>query len=165
MAQERYTRTNQKLYFTGLAVKALREAESSAALDAPGKAQAEREAALFHLHGAVLGLLQEIAGFYRLTEADAPAVETLLAIPADCPELAELRQLAARDDSWLSILRLAYAELFVPPQAPRKRSADAAVIVAVSQEPAPTLDAATLERWQTELKQLALRFREAMVDS
>ena len=165
MAQERYTRTNQKLYFAGLALKALREAESSAALDATGKAQAEREAVLFHLHGALLGLLQEIAGFYRLAEADASLVESLLAIRTDCPELAELRQLAVRGDSWLSALRGAYTDLFVPPRPPRKPAEAAGLIVAVSATSVTPVDAGTLLAWHAELKTLALRFREAMVDS
>lgn len=165
MAQERYTRTNQKLYFAGLAIKALREAEQSAVLDAAGRAQAEREAALFHLHGALLGLLQEIAGFYRLPGADAPAVESLLGIAADCPELAELRQLAARGDSWLSALREAHAALFVPPLAPRKPAENDGLIVTSAAPSTLPVDAGMLTLWQSELKALALRFREAMVDS
>ena len=165
VAQERYTRTNQKLYFAGLAIKALREAEQGAALDAAGRSQAEREAALFHLHGALLGLLQEIAGFYRLPGADAPSVEPLLGIASDCPELGELRQLAARGDSWLSALREAHAGLFVPPVAPRKPAEDNGLIVTSAAQSALPVDGDTLAVWQAELKALALRFREAMVDS
>jgi len=44
--------------------------------------QAEREACLFHLYGALLGLCHEIAGYYRLPQADANAVEQLI---TDCP--------------------------------------------------------------------------------
>jgi len=160
--QERYTRTNQKLYFASLAIKSLREAEGSAALDAAGRTQAEREAALFHLHGALLGLLHEIAGFYRLPGADAPTVEALLALPADCPELGELRQLVARD-GWLSALLAAHAALFLPPRAPRKAAGEGLIATAADQ-PAP-VDAERLLAWHAELKALALRFREAMVDS
>ena len=41
-------------------------------MNAQALVQAEREAALFHLHGALLGLCHEIAGFYRLPQAAAP---------------------------------------------------------------------------------------------
>ena len=146
-----------------LATKALREAESGAALDAVGRAQAEREAALFHLHGAVLGLLHEIAGFYRLPGADASTVDALLAIPADCPELAELRQLVGREECWLAVLLAAHAALLAPPRAPHK-AADSNLIATASVQPA-RVDADRLQAWQLELKNLALRFREAMVDS
>lgn len=163
MAQEPYTRTNQKLYFASLAIKALRESESATALDAAGRVQAEREAALFHLHGALLGLLHEIAGFYRLPGADAPAVEALLAIRADCPELAELRQLVGREDGWLAALLAAHAALFTPPR-PTRKPADSGLIATASATAAP-VDAEGLQGWHAELKALVVRFREAMVDS
>jgi hypothetical protein len=78
MAHELYTRTNQKIYFAGLALEALGKAEESRAMNAQGLIQAERESALFHLYGALLGLCHEIAGFYRLPQANAPRAETLL---------------------------------------------------------------------------------------
>ena len=56
MAQETYTRTNQKLFFAGLALEAMAKAEQSQAMNAQGLVQAERESALFHLYGALLGL-------------------------------------------------------------------------------------------------------------
>ncbi|KTS91775.1 DUF6586 family protein, partial [Pseudomonas parafulva] len=66
MARELYTRTNQKLYFAGLALESMARAEQSQAMNAQGLVQAERESALFHLHGALLGLCHEISGYYRL---------------------------------------------------------------------------------------------------
>ena len=73
MAHERYTRTNQKLFFAGLSLENWRKADALGTLNAQGQVQAEREASLFHLYGAVLGLCHEIAGFYRSPGADAPA--------------------------------------------------------------------------------------------
>ena len=75
MAQERYTRTNQKIYFAGLALQALNKAEQGQAINAQAQVQAEREAVLFHLYGALLGLCHEIAGYYRLPQDNAPRAE------------------------------------------------------------------------------------------
>lgn len=171
MAQERYTRTNQKLYFAGLSLDSWRKAEEGRAFNALGLVQAEREAALFHLYGALLGLCQEIAGYYRLAEADAPRAETLLSPgllqAAPSPELAELVELAQQPETWLSQLLGAYNELFVPPRAPKKAKVAPGLplIEAVSlDQEEPPLGREELEAWRQSLKGLAQRFREAMVE-
>lgn len=74
MANERYTRTNQKLYFAGLALESWRLAQAALAAQSQGRIMAEREACLFHLHGALLGLCQEVAGFYRHPTIDRKSV-------------------------------------------------------------------------------------------
>ena len=126
MAHELYTRTNQKIYFAGLALDNLRKAEAGTSLHGQGQVQAEREAALFHLYGALLGLCHEIAGYYRLPEANVPRAELLLnqAVlqAAPSPELAELVELAQQSETWLAQLLQAYAKLFQPPQAPDRKS-------------------------------------------
>ena len=123
MAHELYTRTNQKLYFAGLALEAWKRAETGQAMNAQALIQAERESALFHLYGAVLGLCHEIAGFYRLPEARAPRVDMLLnqAVlnAAPSPELAELVELAQQPETWLGRLLAAYTALFQPNRTPR----------------------------------------------
>ena len=78
MAHEPYTRTNQKIFFAGLALESLRKAEAGEAMNAQALMQSEREAVLFPLYGAVLGLCHEIADYYKLAEARAPRVELLL---------------------------------------------------------------------------------------
>jgi len=78
MAYELYTRTNQKIYFAGLALEAMGKAEQGQAINAQAQLQAQRESALFHLYGALLGLCHEIAGYYRSPGADAPVVEAFL---------------------------------------------------------------------------------------
>ena len=55
-------RTNQKLYFARLSCQ---QAEQTEHIQ---QAQAHREAAVFHLHGAVLAFLQELVRYYRLNE-------------------------------------------------------------------------------------------------
>jgi len=169
MAHELYTRTNQKLYFAGLALEAWRQAEEGRAMNAQALIQAERESALFHLYGALLGLCHEIAGYYRLPEANAPRAELLLSKAvldaAPSPELAELLELAQNSETWLAQLLGAYAALFQPPQAPKKAKVDPGLplIETVSlDEAGPPLARAELEDWRQQLKGLALRFRETL---
>ena len=106
MAQELYTRTNQKLYFAGLALEAWKRADAERAMNAQAIIQGGRESALFHLYGAVLGVCHEIAGYYRLPQAAAPRVDALLnaevLAAAPSPELAELVELASQPETWAS---------------------------------------------------------------
>lgn len=171
MANELYTRTNQKIYFASLALDAWRAAEAAQALNVSTQVQAARESALFHLYGAVLGLCHEIAGFYRLPQARLPEVEQLLRREvleaAPSPELAELVELAQDRQSWLGRLLAAYRALFEPPREERKAKVDPSLaLIGAVEVGAPAqegeLDLATLGDWQQRLKALALRFREGM---
>lgn len=171
MANERYTRTNQKIYFAGLALEACRKAESSRPANALALIQAEREAAIFHLYGALLGLCHEIAGYYRMPGADVRQAESLLeqkvldATPS--PELSELIELSGRPESWLAQLLASYQGLYLPPQEPRKAKTDPglALIEAVSlQDEEAPLTLEQVEGWRQSLKSLAMRFRESLVE-
>ncbi|WP_137817884.1 MULTISPECIES: DUF6586 family protein [unclassified Pseudomonas] len=169
MAHELYTRTNQKLYFAGLALDAWRQAEEGRAMNAQALIQAEREAALFHLYGGLLGLCHEIAGYYRLAETNVPRVELVLTKAvldtAPSPELAELVELAQQSETWLAQLVAAYAALFQPPQAPKKAKIDPTLPLIESlslDEDEPPLARLLLEDWRQQLKVLALRFRESL---
>ena len=173
MARELYTRTNQKIYFAGLTLEAMRRAESGQALNAQALLQAEREACLFHLYGAALSLCHEIAGYYHVAPANAPRVELLLnssvLATSPSPELAELVELTLQSDSWLAQLLAAHAALFVPPQAPKAAKVDPTLplINAVNldeEQAAPELSSAELEAWRQQLKVLALRFRETLTE-
>ncbi|WP_394561885.1 DUF6586 family protein [Aquipseudomonas alcaligenes] len=169
MAHELYTRTNQKIFFAGLALESLRKAEAGEAMNAQALMQSEREAVLFHLYGAVLGLCHEVAGYYKLAEMGAPRVELLLSQTvlqsSPTPELAELMEIAQQPESWLAQLLAGYAQLFQPPQAPKTAKVDPTLplISAVSVEDEPeTLRYAELESWRQQLKQLVLRYRESL---
>jgi len=102
MAQELYTRTNQKLFFARLALESMAKAEQSQAMNAQGLVQAERESALFHLYGALLGLCHEIGGFYRLPVV--ASVEQALADDAlniiAIPEVAEMLEMVRQRETW-----------------------------------------------------------------
>lgn len=169
MAHEPYTRTNQKMYFAGLSLENWRRAEEKGGMNAPGVIQAEREASLFHLYGALLGLCHEIAAYYRLANADARRVELLLARspqdPKPSPELAELIELAEHSETWLARLVDAYGTLFEPPRAPAKPKTDPrtplieAIVVG---EESVAVSRADVDVWRQQLKALALRFRESL---
>ena len=168
MAQELYTRTNQKLFFAGLALESMAKAVESQAMNAQGLVQAERESALFHLYGALLGLCHEIAGYYRLPTA--PTVEQLLADDAlnaiAIPEVAELLELARQRETWLAQLLSAYADLFRPPVVKKTPKTDVTqpLIQAVNLDQAeqPALSREELESWRSNLKGLVRRFRDAL---
>lgn len=170
MAQELYTRTNQKLYFAGLSLEALGKAQESRAMNAQALIQAERESALFHLYGALLGLCHEIAGFYRLPQASAARAEQLLnrdvLAAIAIPEMAELVELAEHPETWLAQLLRAYADLFRPPVAVKAPKGDVTqpLIQAVSldESEVAALSREELEGWRQNLKRLTVRFREGL---
>ena len=170
MAHELYTRTNQKIYFAGLALEAMKKAGEGRAMNAQALLQAERESAVFHLYGALLGLCHEIAGFYRLSQANAPRVELLLTQnmldEKAIPELAELVELARAPQTWLAQLLATHAALYLPLQAPKKIKVDVfqPLIEAVNleDETSPQLAQETLEEWRQNLKGLAIRFRDGL---
>lgn len=168
MARERYTRTNQKVFFAGLALEAWRKAQADAAYNAQALQQAQREAALFHLYGSVLGLCHEIAGYYGMKDSAASRVEQFLAPAsleaAPSPELAELVELARQPETWLAQLLMAYDELFRPPQEEARAKVDPGLplITAVNVEKSTELSVDELDVWRQQLKNLVLRFRESL---
>ena len=170
MAHELYTRTNQKIYFAGLALEAMNKASHGGAMNAQALRQAECESAVFHLYGALLGLCHEITGFYRLPQAHANRVELLLTqdvLDANAiPELAEMVELARAPGTWLAQLVAAHAALYQPLQAPKKVKVDVFQplidVVSLEDDVQETLSHETLEQWRQSLKKMALRFRDAL---
>ena len=170
MAHELYTRTNQKLFFAGLALEAMAKARDSRAMNAQGLEQAERESAIFHLYGALLGLCHEIAGFYRLPQASTLRAEDLLSPKVleviAIPEMGELVELAQHRETWLAQLLASYRALYLPPSAPRKPKGDVTqpliIAVGADEEPEQALTREEMESWRQQLKSLAIRFREGL---
>lgn len=169
MAHERYTRTNQKIYFAGLALENWRQAEEQGGVNSLGLVQAERETSLFHLYGALLGLCHEVSGYYRLANANATQVAQLLdrssQSSSPSPELGELMELAEQAESWVAKMLAAYAALFQHPQPPSKPKTDPRLplieAVGVGDE-VPPLSYEEVQAWREQLKALALRYREAL---
>ncbi|MHC8408040.1 DUF6586 family protein [Pseudomonas sp. TMB3-21] len=174
MAHELYTRTNQKIYFAGLSLEALAKAQEGGAMNALALIQANRESALFHLYGALLGLCHEIAGFYRLPQANAPRAEMLLTREVldaiAIPEMAEMVELVQNPETWLARLLSSHAALFQPPRVPHKPKGDVTqpLIQAVNLDEKAVPQELTreeLESWRQSLKSLAIRFREGLSES
>ena len=172
MANEYYTRTNQKIYFAGLLLDTWKQAEEGRAATAQAQVMALREAVLFHLYGAVLALGHEIAGYYRTGGLEQIRVESLLEQQrqqqAPSPEFTELLELAAQPASWLARLLEAHAALFaapVPVDSARLPAPSDGLIATVSvDEPVVPLAQAELQHWRQQLKELALRFRESLTE-
>lgn len=154
MAQERYTRTNQKIYFAGLAQDSWRKALRNESIDSAVRVQAEQEACLFHLQGALLGLCHEVIGYYRFEIAENLPLEIMLSPEtlhkAQAPELSELRELLADSSSWLSSFLEHWQGLQYP-----------ATLGSAKLQP---LDLDEVESWRAQLKALILRFRQAMTE-
>ena len=171
MAAERYTRTNQKIYFAGLALEALKKAECGQLDNAQAQAQACRETILFHLYGAVLGLCQEIAGYYKLPDTDAVDAFVWLNASAQAhdpmPERAELIELLNDKTSWLYALFNAYQALFQPLNEPKKAKMDpriAVIEVTPVDDEQERLTSDKLDGWRQALKGQVLRFRESLTE-
>jgi hypothetical protein len=172
MSHERYTRTNQKLFYAGLALESWREAEKSGAFNAPARVQACREECLFHLYGAALGLCHEVAGYYRLDDDSMPSVELFLSRErqerSPSPEMAELIELAASKETWLHRLLNAYGALYLPPVAPSKPKQDPTIPLIQTINVGEGLGGDSqlqqdeLEYWRNQIKIVALRFREGL---
>ena len=156
-------RTNQKLYFARLACQ---QAEQT---DHVQQAQAHREAAVFHLHGALLAFLQELVRYYRLNELQ-PTLKSIEEKMADkgqvSPEVSVLQQLAR--DGFVAELKRAYRMCQYAPEPSEPTPEDETssnLIIKVTQSPQAWLpDAKILREWQRDLTQLIDGFRSEMVE-
>ena len=156
-------RTNQKLYFSRLACQHAEQTEHIQ------QAQAQREAAVFHLHGAVLAFLQELSRYYRLNDAQPTlkSIEELMAAKGQVsPEITVLQKLAK--DGFIAELKRAYrlAQYAPEPSAPEPESETSSnLIIKVTQSPQAWLpDSKILREWHRELTELIEGFRNEMVE-
>lgn len=156
-------RTNQKLYFARLACQ---QAEQT---DHIQQAQAHREAAVFHLHGAVLAFLQELVRYYRLNDLQPTfkSIEDQMAAKGQVsPEITVLRQLAK--EGFIAELKRAFRMCQYSPEpaepAPEEETSSN-LIIKVTQSPQAWLpDAKILREWHRDLSQLIDGFRNEMVE-
>lgn len=156
-------RTNQKLYFARLACQ---QAQS---IEHVQQAQAQREAAVFHLHGTVLAFLQELVRYYRLndTQPSFDSIEEKMAVKGHIsPEIVVLKQLAK--DGFIAELQRAYRlSLYTPePETPTAEDeASSNLIIKVTQSPQAWLpDTQILRDWHHQLTELIDGFRNEMVE-
>ncbi|ENV00223.1 MULTISPECIES: DUF6586 family protein [Acinetobacter] len=156
-------RTNQKLYFARMACQ---QAEQT---DHVQQAQAHREAAVFHLHGALLAFLQELVRYYRLNDLSPTlkSIEELMAAKGQVsPEVTVLQHLSK--DGFLAELKRAYrlCQYAPEPSSPQPEDETSSnLIIKVTQTPQAWLpDTATLREWHRDLTQLIDGFRNEMVE-
>ena len=156
-------RTNQKLYFARMACQ---QAEQT---DHVQQAQAHREAAVFHLHGALLAFLQELVRYYRLNDLSPTlkSIEELMAARGQVsPEVTVLQHLSK--DGFLAELKRAYrlCQYAPEPSSPQPEDETSSnLIIKVTQTPQAWLpDTAILREWHHDLTQLIDGFRNEMVE-
>ncbi|WP_312307407.1 DUF6586 family protein [Acinetobacter variabilis] len=156
-------RTNQKLYFARMACQ---QAEQTNHVQ---QAQAHREAAVFHLHGALLAFLQELVRYYRLNDLSPTlkSIEELMAAKGQVsPEVTVLQHLSK--DGFLAELKRAYrlCQYAPEPSSPQPEDETSSnLIIKVTQTPQAWLpDTAILREWHRDLTQLIDGFRNEMVE-
>ena len=156
-------RTNQKLYFARLSCQQSEQTEHIQ------QAQSHREAAVFHLHGAVLAFLQELVRYYRLNDT-APtlkSIEDLMAAKGQVsPEVNVLQQLAKH--GFIAELKRAYrmCQYAPEPSAPEPEDETSSnLIIKVTQTPQAWLpDTQILREWHRDLTHLIDGLRNEMVE-
>ena len=156
-------RTNQKLYFARLSCQQAEQVEHVQ------QAQAHREAAVFHLQGAVMAFLQELVRYYRLNDSQPTlkSIEEHMAAKGQIsPEIVILQQLAK--DGFIAELKRAYrmCQYAPEPSAPEPEDETSSnLIIKVTQTPQAWLpDSAILREWHRELTDLIDGFRHEMVE-
>lgn len=156
-------RTNQKLYFARLSCQQAEQVEHIQ------QAQAYREAAVFHLQGAVMAFLQELVRYYRLNDSQPTlkSIEEHMAAKGQIsPEIVILQQLAK--DGFIAELKRAYrmCQYAPEPSAPEPEDETSSnLIIKVTQTPQAWLpDSAILREWHRELTDLIDGFRHEMVE-
>ena len=156
-------RTNQKLYFARLSCQQAEQTEHVQ------QAQAHREAAVFHLNGAVLAFLQELVRYYRLNDNNPTlkSIEELMAAKGQIsPEVAILEQLSK--SGFIAELKRAYrlCQYTPEPSAPEpEQETSSNLIIKVTQSPQAWLpDTKILREWHRDLTQLIDGFRNEMVE-
>lgn len=156
-------RTNQKLYFARLSCQQAEQTEHVQ------QAQAHREAAVFHLNGAVLAFLQELVRYYRLNDNNPTlkSIEELMTAKGQIsPEVAILQQLSK--SGFIAELKRAYrlCQYTPEPSAPEpEQETSSNLIIKVTQSPQAWLpDTKILREWHRDLTQLIDGFRNEMVE-
>ena len=156
-------RTNQKLYFARLSCQQAEQTEHVQ------QAQAHREAAVFHLHGAVLAFLQELVRYYRLQDS-TPTLKSIEELMADkgqvSPEVTVLQHLSK--DGFIAELKRAYrlCQYTPEPSAPEpEEETSSNLIIKVTQSPQAWLpDTKIIREWHRDLTGLIDGFRNEMVE-
>lgn len=171
MSEVYLARTNQKLNFVRLHLDALQAAQASTAWSKHALIESYQESVLFHLVSAYSSLLREIAERYQL---DVETITTLDELAAgfersgfESPELNELLQLEANQDSWLHCLQKAYAACWCATDKARPSVAAASrseiQVMQINPDHAGDADVfSEYQGWLANMRQLVEKMREGM---
>lgn len=157
-------RTNQKFYFAKIAIQQFEQSDETAIK------QANIEAAVFHVHGAFLALLQELSRFYKLSSQLATTEAIRVALEAKgqiSPEISQLQAVEGQDN-WLGQLQATFCEYQlaadpVEPEPEAELPEGLIVRSAMKAEESP-LDIANVQMWYKKLHSLVTEFRQEMVE-
>ena len=170
MSEVYLARTNQKLNFARLHLDALKNAQNSSAWSKHALIESYQESVLFHLASTYSALLREVAERYSVeTESIVGLPDLVLGFEKagyESPELSELQQLEARQDSWLHKLLKAYAACWVAVDkqtATISSSLSEIHVMQVNPDHAEDQDVYTeYQAWLSNMRQLVDRLREGM---
>lgn len=166
-----FSRCGEKLSFARVVINAARVAGADDPLRAAVRDAALAEAAVFHLHGAWLAFLNEVAENSALGGSPVADSTELLAradaAGVDSEALREVARLESDPGSWVGLMERAWQGTWVPRPAPARAAADAgqgsALLAVQAAEPSgsPPDTAACLE-WLQAMQSLVERLREGM---
>lgn len=113
--------TNEKLYFAQIALSFFTEEQAKASVFSQNRLAALEESAVTHLYNAYIGLLCELAAEHNVPfQPDSLSLnqlnEALMKRDDGRREIAELLNLLAEPNSWLSRLHQTYRNRFVAKQ-------------------------------------------------
>ncbi len=156
-------RTNQKLYFARIFCQQAEQTEHVQ------QQQAYREAAVFHLNGAVLAFLQELVRYYRLNDLTPTlaSIEEKMAQKGQIsPEINVLKTLSK--EGFLAQLKRAYNSCQYAPEPASvepETETSSQLIIKVTQTPQAWLpETQIIREWHQQLLALIDGFRNEMVE-
>lgn len=165
-------RTNQKFYFAKIAIQQFEQSDETAIK------QANIEAAVFHVHGAFLALLQELSRFYKLSSQLASTEAIRLALEAKgqiSPEISLLQAVegsslsgAEGQDNWLGQLQATFNQyqLAADPveSEPEAELPEGLIVRSAMKGEESSLEIANVQMWYKKLQSLVTEFRQEMVE-
>lgn len=164
MANESYTVTNQKIYFTKLALSSWQMLKDN---DENNVAylKAQQEVTIFHLYSAVWALYNEVASYYHFPFLTTPlSIKNFLTsdfiAQHPSPEMNELVSLLDEPASWLTRLVQAWQALFIPVST-KKVAANTIELKAIDDD---SITFEQLSEGLNALSELIIRFRAGLTE-
>jgi hypothetical protein len=165
-------RTNQKLNFARLHIKALEQAEASSQWSKHPRIESYHESILFFMASGYSALLREVAENYRLNVKQVnrfyDLTEQLELTCQESPEVVELEQLELDSGSWLHKMLAAYEACWQAADSPpAKKDADSSIteihVLQINPDHAEDkIVLAEFKEWLQAFRELVERLRAGM---